>query len=163
VHARPGHATAAGPGARYPPLRVVFVTGRAGTHRRRGAERDERTLLVRTRNLALLTLLPLALLLAACNGDAAPAQTEFDIDMVDIAYEPDRITVPAGEPVTLNFTNGGNLEHDFVLDEQGIDTDNLQPGETLTVQLDPLSESVVAYCSVPGHREAGMELEIVVE
>ena len=35
--------------------------------------------------------------------------------MTDHAYEPSTLTLPAGEPVTLQFTNEGTVEHYFVV------------------------------------------------
>jgi len=35
--------------------------------------------------------------------------------MTDHAYDPSTLTVPAGEPVTLQFTNEGTVEHYFVV------------------------------------------------
>jgi uncharacterized cupredoxin-like copper-binding protein len=43
-----------------------------------------------------------------------PADT-IDVSMSDFAYEPDRLTVPAGQKVTLTFTNTGTVEHYFVV------------------------------------------------
>ena len=35
--------------------------------------------------------------------------------MTDYAYEPSRLTIPAGQQVTLQFTNDGSVEHYFVV------------------------------------------------
>ena len=67
------------------------------------------------------------LLFAACGGGesnqsgstdastAAADTTTIEVTMTDYAYKPARITVPAGEPVTLQFTNEGTVEHYFVV------------------------------------------------
>lgn len=44
----------------------------------------------------------------------------------------------------------------------GWDSGTVRPGEAVTVTLEPRSASIVTWCSVPGHRSAGMELEVVV-
>jgi len=73
----------------------------------------------------LSTVVALPLLLAACGGDGeqetsstatetAMADT-FEVTMTDYAYEPAEVTVPAGQEVTLQFTNDGTVEHYFVV------------------------------------------------
>jgi uncharacterized cupredoxin-like copper-binding protein len=127
-----------------------------------------------------------ALLLAACgDGAEAEPTTELTVvGTDDLAFEPDAFTVPAGEEVTLELTSE-SVEHDLVIeaaaevghvgdeghgdhgdDENGEDhmegDDDLhvahaEPGETVaaTFQIDEPGTYEV-YCSVPGHREAGM-------
>lgn len=126
---------------------------------------------------AVTLLIALALALAGCGGngngdDASEAvdgggggdsgSTEVDVTMVDIAYEPDSASVPSGETLVVNLTNEGELEHDFEL-EDGSGSGLVDPGASETVEVGPFTESTVAYCTVPGHREAGMEFEINVE
>jgi nitrite reductase (NO-forming) len=116
-------------------------------------------------------LLGLALL-AACNGgDDAALETapvgeegtvEIDVSMIDIDYVPDSVTVPAGATLVVNLTNDGAIEHDFHLDDDTA-SGMLGPGESLTMEVGPFTESTVAWCTVPGHREAGMEFTINVE
>jgi uncharacterized cupredoxin-like copper-binding protein len=71
---------------------------------------------------------PLGLiLLVACGDDGDPAGTAtgtedsprtVEIDMVDIAFEPDSVDAGVGETVRFVFTNEGDLPHDaFIGDE----------------------------------------------
>lgn len=46
---------------------------------------------------------------------AAIDTTTIEVTMTDYAYKSSRITVPAGETVTLQFTNEGTVEHYFVV------------------------------------------------
>lgn len=47
--------------------------------------------------------------------------------MTDFAYKPSEISVPAGETVTLRFTNTGEVEHYFVVgDAVASDQDGFQ-------------------------------------
>ena len=74
-------------------------------------------------------------LLAACGSGAdrqsdspdattaAPDTTTIAVAMTDYAYSPSRISVPAGEPVILQFTNKGTVEHYFVVGDT-ITSDN---------------------------------------
>jgi len=64
----------------------------------------------------------------------------------------------------LELRNPGVLEHHFVVDEWSIN-ETISAGETKLVQVpDNLQEgqTFVFYCSVPGHREQGMEGSITV-
>jgi nitrite reductase (NO-forming) len=89
--------------------------------------------------------------------DGAP---EITITADELAFGPDRIELTAGEPVNVALTSA-DIPHDLVVDEidfhLAADRD-----ETVTGGLAFFEPGTyVGYCSVPGHREAGMELEIV--
>jgi nitrite reductase (NO-forming) len=122
--------------------------------------------------MAMLAVL--AIVAAACgNGDAPtdePAEpavggdngtVEIDVVMGDIFYQPDSVEIPAGTTLVVNANNEGAIEHDFEL-EDGQGTGMVQPGESATGEIGPFDESTVAFCTVPGHREAGMEFDITV-
>jgi uncharacterized cupredoxin-like copper-binding protein len=123
-----------------------------------------------TRSEAATVRTPLLLLtasaaLTACVAEplAVEAPDGADVAVVadDMFFAPERIEVVAGEPTVLHLTNDGGVVHDLVL-PSGWDSGDVRPGEAVTVTLDPLDASTVGWCSVPGHRDAGMELEIVV-
>ncbi len=77
------------------------------------------------RSLAAWLSAGLVLGLAAHGPEAAPTDRLFrsvspsadtiEVTMTDHAYEPSTLTLPAGEPVTLQFTNEGTVEHYFVV------------------------------------------------
>lgn len=79
------------------------------------------------------------------------------VSTVDIAFEPKELAIPADISVVLTITNNGVLQHDFVIDELGIRSDLLNGGESATVTITAPVGTYTYYCSVPGHREAGME------
>lgn len=129
-----------------------------------------------SKQLTAVLALVLALVLTACGGgdgdapgptdDAQPATGEggdvaIDVQMGDIFYEPKGVEVPSGAMLTVNANNEGAAEHDFQLDS-GEGTGIVPPGESKTAELGPFDESTVAFCTVPGHREAGMEFNITV-
>jgi len=106
----------------------------------------------------------LTLLAAACVAEPADAiDPPDDADVVVIAddmfYDPDGIEVPAGEAVSLYLANEGGVVHDLVFDD-GWESGEVRPGEGVLLELPALTASTVAWCSVPGHRDAGMELHI---
>jgi nitrite reductase (NO-forming) len=98
----------------------------------------------------------------ADDGGGAVASGEpvtFDIELGDLFVKPSSIDVPAGAEVVVNVTNTGDMVHDLKLG--GLTgTDMLQPGDTATASLGVVTESSQAWCTVPGHKEAGMVLDI---
>jgi plastocyanin/mono/diheme cytochrome c family protein len=72
------------------------------------------------------------------------------------------VTAKPGDTIAVN--NPGVLEHDFTVDEWGI-KDPLAGGAstTITIPADAAPGTYTFYCSVPGHREQGMEGTITIE
>jgi uncharacterized cupredoxin-like copper-binding protein len=135
----------------------------------------------------LLSILALSAFgLGACGGDddddeaadtAAPTEEPAPAgggaaETVDVsadpggslAFEQESLEAPAGS-VTFAFDNPASLEHDFCLEDEGGDlgcTDRVtQSSSELMVDLEP--GTYTFYCSVPGHREGGMEGELTVQ
>jgi nitrite reductase (NO-forming) len=83
------------------------------------------------------------------------------VELGDLFVEPDRIEIPSGSHLQVDVTNGGDLVHDLTLEgETG--TDRLESGETQTADFGVIDADTQAWCTVPGHKEAGMLLDIVV-
>ncbi|MDQ4130367.1 MAG: cupredoxin domain-containing protein [Actinomycetota bacterium] len=62
-------------------------------------------------------------------------------------------------PVQVTLHNIGGAEHTFTIDEAFGGTDEVValPGETKTGTLELFQGSYTYYCSIPGHRQQGME------
>lgn len=127
-------------------------------------------------------------LLAACGDDGSASEgtnmiergnTVAALGTDQLAFEPNEFTIPVGQEVTLELT-AGSVDHDFIVegaaeygaaeaDEQADDPDDLHvahadPGETVTATFTiDQAGTYTAYCSVPGHRDAGMvaSLEVI--
>lgn len=124
------------------------------------------------RRTALITA-ALAMALTACGGDdgdgangdgatTAPEAQEVTVTATDLAFDPTSISVTAGSPVTVTLENEGAIDHDFVID--GFDFDLLtQPGESNDDTETFEAGTYTFYCSIPGHREAGMEGTLTAE
>jgi nitrite reductase (NO-forming) len=85
--------------------------------------------------------------------------TDAKIELADISIEPRAITVPKGQKVTLHVHNKGALEHDLRVN--GTDgTKMLKHDATETITIGPLDASTQAWCTVAGHKAAGMLLDI---
>jgi uncharacterized cupredoxin-like copper-binding protein len=99
--------------------------------------------------------------------------------MTDFQFDPMEFTVPAGQTITVNATNDGAVEHEFVVFNFGTDAGEkfgdedeaniyweveVQPGETVTETFVAPSEpgSYYVTCGIEGHLEAGMLANFVV-
>ncbi|MGH7911514.1 MAG: plastocyanin/azurin family copper-binding protein [Candidatus Dormibacteraceae bacterium] len=114
---------------------------------------------------ALLCVVALPLTLASCGGGGGSASvtcksTDVKVGLSEYKFTPSHLTVPAGK-TTFCLSDTGSMEHDMVIgNEAGTKTleqsATLQPGEksrfTVTVQ----SGTHMIWCSIPGHRAAGM-------
>ena len=93
----------------------------------------------------------------AASGDAVTVEVELG----DLFIKPAKIEVPAGVEVTFEVTNHGAMPHDFSVNgEQG--TALLDPGASETLVVSGFDADTLAWCTVAGHREGGMEAEITV-
>lgn len=91
--------------------------------------------------------------------DGAP---EVAVTARSFAFEPSELTVTAGEPVNIALTST-DLLHDFIVEGEDFHL-AADRDETVTGAL-TLDEpgTYTVYCSVAGHREAGMEATLTVE
>lgn len=105
---------------------------------------------------------------AAAEGGSAGSGKAIDFEADPnggLAYTSNKVTAKAGK-VIINFTNPQPLMHDVAIEDSS--------GETIaqTATIAEGSDSVRAdlkpgtytfYCTVPGHREAGMEGTLTVK
>lgn len=97
---------------------------------------------------------------AASGGAGQPVMLEALDPYAWSVYE---FTVSPGQAIQV--TNAGFLEHTFAVDEWGID-ENLPSGEPVEITVPDdveVGASFVYYCSVPGHREGGMEGRLTIQ
>lgn len=90
-------------------------------------------------------------------GAGAEASNEPVFIAIDNEYESAPAQLPAGD-VALTLDNTGSIEHNVTIEELGDETVlDAAGGETdeTTIALEP--GELTYYCSVPGHREGGME------
>ncbi len=68
------------------------------------------------------------------------------------------LTANPGDTVSITLINGDGIEHDLAIDEFGVSTGKLTQVDqqaTITFAVEQEGEYVY-YCTVPGHRQAGM-------
>jgi FtsP/CotA-like multicopper oxidase with cupredoxin domain len=106
--------------------------------------------------------LALALVSAACmsgGSKTAGDTSSANVTLNEFTIVPGTIEVPAGSAVTLHVTNRGQAPHQFAVAAGGrtIQTSMLGAGVSEDLRLPALSAgSYSAWCTVPGHKEAGM-------
>jgi len=65
----------------------------------------------------------------------------------------------------FDLTNEGQIGHDLVVEGPGVDDEKtpvIDGGKTAVLTVDLKSGTYKLYCSVPGHEQAGMKLELKV-
>ncbi|MDR7416424.1 MAG: cupredoxin domain-containing protein [Armatimonadota bacterium] len=92
-----------------------------------------------------------------------PGARLVPVTLADFAFRPASIRVRAGEPVNLRLVNAGRVTHDLYVPALGFRV-TVEPGEEVVAGLPALQPGTYEfYCSLPGHREAGMRGTLVVE
>ncbi len=122
-----------------------------------------------------------ALITAACSSSGAEPQrltVRFDDTLI---FDPPSLTVRAGRPVSLTVRNTGSVDHDFYLrgmpardvtnamqgghghEEAGVIAGHPKAGAAVIVRFTPVTTGTYEFwCSVTGHKEAGMRGLLIV-
>jgi len=80
----------------------------------------------------------------------------------EFAFHPSSIEVSAGEKVKIVFRNEGKFIHNLLIEGLGVGTKTITSGAVDDIEFTaPLAGVYNLYCSVSGHREAGMEGEFI--
>lgn len=115
----------------------------------------------RTRVLLVILLsvgltLPTATLGVAADPLTAQADVLITISAFDLGFDPSLVSVPAAGQYTFVLSNEGSLPHDLTFEDGS--TAPAEPGASSDqVVVDVPIGGITFWCSIPGHREAGME------
>jgi plastocyanin len=97
------------------------------------------------------------------SADSEEGVKEISVESNGLNFTPATIRVKQGDKVKVTYKNNMG-RHDWTLDGYDVQTDLINAGATDTVEFTASKKgSFEYYCSVPGHREAGMKGTLIVE
>jgi uncharacterized cupredoxin-like copper-binding protein len=138
----------------------------------------------------LIPLLLASLILAACSGSAQSAPQVITMDTSNMKFLPATIEVKAGQTVKMTMRNSDSVDHDFSIMEFPMSkvSSNFDPvaghamggsggtakepelhiavamGKSGTLEFTPTKVGTYEFfCTVAGHKEAGMKGTMVVK
>lgn len=137
------------------------------------------------KQFGVIGFVALVMTLTACGGSSSRVQ-EVRVAASEFAFTPAMIQVEAGKPVRLTLLNQGSIEHDWSIaeilvsdvktttDAHGHDmgTMSVQPklhvaavaGKSSVIEFTPTRPGTYdVFCTVAGHKEAGMVAQLVVK
>ena len=89
------------------------------------------------------------------SGASGSASKAVTLEAYDNYFKPATLAAQAGKKVTLQFKNEGTAEHNFSIQELGVDKD-LAAGKSATVTFTPQSAGTVAF-TCKYHGAVGMK------
>ncbi|HEV2857514.1 MAG TPA: plastocyanin/azurin family copper-binding protein [Solirubrobacterales bacterium] len=97
-------------------------------------------------------------------AEASATTLKLAADPAALAFDKESLTAKAGK-VTIDFENPSAIPHNVVIEEDGKELAGFEPiseGEKAATA-DLKAGTYTYYCSVPGHRQAGMEGQLTVK
>lgn len=93
----------------------------------------------------------------------AAAATKVDVSETEFKIALAKTPTKAGS-YEFAVTNDGNVPHDLVVKGNGVNekTPILNKGDSKTLKVELKPGTYDLYCSVPGHKQAGMDLKLTV-
>ncbi|MBS1847476.1 MAG: multicopper oxidase domain-containing protein [Actinobacteria bacterium] len=95
------------------------------------------------------------------SGSSAPTTKTVDVSLGEFWVKPATLNVAKNTTLVLNVTNNGSQAHDLKIGTK--QTPTLKPGEKFTLKTTAIQATVQGFCTLPGHRAAGMVMDINVQ
>lgn len=112
------------------------------------------------RRRATFRLFAVGAVITGCtSGRAAPESlppAPLELTMAVTAFQPPVVRVPVGAPATLLVRNNDPQGHDVRVDDIGVHLSVGAGEQVRTALFVALPAAYPFYCSIPGHRAAGM-------
>jgi uncharacterized cupredoxin-like copper-binding protein len=91
------------------------------------------------------------------------AATSVPVSEIEFKITLPKTTLAAGS-YSFEVKNDGKIEHDLVVKGNGVDakTPTIAPGKSATLKVDLKPGTYDVYCSIPGHKQAGMDVKLTV-
>jgi uncharacterized cupredoxin-like copper-binding protein len=89
--------------------------------------------------------------------------TKVEVKEIEFKIQLPKSTLAAGS-YTFDVKNDGKIPHDLVVQGGGVDekTPLIDAGQSSSLKVDLKPGTYDLYCSVPGHKQAGMDLKLEV-
>lgn len=101
------------------------------------------------------------------NGTTTVANGQASIQALDsLQWQPNTIMAKPGDKVALTVNDPGNTAHNFISPALGVASgQDIPNGKTTTVNFSAPSQpgTYQFWCNIPGHAEAGMVGEVIVQ
>ena len=89
--------------------------------------------------------------------------TRVRVEAHDMSYVPSSVTVPYGDRLVIDLVNvDEGSPHDLTFGD-GIQTARVMPGRSKTLDAGVVGASTRGWCTIVGHRQMGMVLDVVVD
>jgi nitrite reductase (NO-forming) len=111
-----------------------------------------------------LTIMLIVITLSACQSIPSTKQSDIagslSIDMLDMSYSTPKLNVAKAGHYQVKITNTSSIPHDIIF-SNGVQL-AVAPGQQASTTLDIPDSGLSYFCSLPGHKEAGMVGSITV-
>ncbi len=98
---------------------------------------------------------------AGSGGGGGGGPATLDVTLADFSIEPNSAAISDSGTITL--TNAGATQHDLSIEGTSATSALVDPGSTGELKIDGVKPGTYTmFCTVPGHRAAGMEGKITV-
>jgi uncharacterized cupredoxin-like copper-binding protein len=112
-----------------------------------------------------IAVLAAAVVLVACGGGGGdggsptmispPPGGVLKVTATEFVFNPKQLTAQAGVETAIALRNVGTVEHNLTIEGTDVSI-TAGPGETATATFTLPAGTYTLFCSLPGHREAGM-------
>jgi nitrite reductase (NO-forming) len=119
----------------------------------------------------VMTLVPVLIAVSGQAQGAGPSSVrvaassgvqEVQVTLIGMDIRPAVVEVPAGTRLRLVVTNRDSMRHDLAF-ANGPSTPMLSRGQSARLDLGVVQGNLSGWCTVPGHRAAGMTLDVRVQ
>lgn len=93
------------------------------------------------------------------SGSDSSQTVTKEVKVDGMAFVPNRIEVPRGAHLVINFTNTGDQAHDLKIG--GKETGRVKAGESASVDVGTVDKDMQGWCTIAGHKMQGMTLDVV--
>ncbi len=97
---------------------------------------------------------------AADSTENNVAEAGTIIEMQGMRFIPDVVEVPSGEKITLTLVNQDSMAHDLKI--ANVSSGRVLPGNQTTMEIGPITEDTEGWCTIAGHKNQGMILNLKV-